>query len=561
MALQAGAGARHQFVRAWGASHACACGVPGVARVAGAARGARVGPRARRAGLAAALRGLPRKRRVGSRRAGGARVRPRGGLVGARRARGAGARGPRQALGAGDARAQLPPRRRVLRRDLPIRARHLLGRRHRRDHGGGGAGDADRLRLAAVALPGEPLRAGLRREGPAQVHRRARGGREDRVELAGHADRPQERVADRVKVGRAHQDGGQEPAPPLEKPVRRALDQLGLRAVHGALEQHGEVERRVGQHLEQPPERDVQVVQVDLAAPGRLARERVQGDRAVTPVRRELQRAVRLGRAQGLTPGLGPEHPDGHDARARLGPEEGQHRRQVGGPEVAGVVPRQQARPDGHVEAGVAEADPVVRPARGGLVLALTAGCAGRAHRVGAGRARAARVGPGITQRARAALVGGEVQELAVRAVEREHLHVIARVRARERRDELLPVLEVRRVHYGARGQPLEQPGQQVLREPRAVERRAVGDKDLQGEGPRASPVRRAGALLQHEVEGPAGRAVGAERVGVRRARGRLVPARAAQGAGPAGGHPYVHEGPRGAWDERDGDVHALALR
>ena len=99
------------------------------------------------------------------------------------------------------------------------------------------------------------------------------------------------------------------------------------------------------------------------------------------------------------------------------------------------------------------------------------------------------------------------------------------------------------------------------LRDPRAVtfERRAVGDEDLQGEDPRASPIGRAGALLQHEVEGPAGRAVGSERVGVRRARG-LVPARAAQGSGPAGRHPYVHEGPGGARDERDGDVHALAL-
>lgn len=341
--------------------------------------------------------------------------------------------------------------------------------------------------------------------------------------------------------------------------MRRPVDQEALRAEHGPLDEHGEVQGRVGLHRDKPIEREVHAVQVHCCACQRPVRQRVQGHDRLLPAQVQVQRAVGLGRRVGQPHDLGAQHPHPRCSPS-LRAEEGKHGRQVRLAQRAGVVARDQARAQGHVDAGERVADPVVRPAWRGLVLvggADSARGAGRVRGVAAGRRRER---PLSADRAGPAPVGPEVQELPLRAAQGQHLHVVPGVQAGHRRDDLCPMLQVGLIDERPRGDALEQVKQDLLREPRAVERRAVGHEDLQREVPPAFSVRGPGALLQHKVEGPAGRAVGAPRVGVGRAAGRLVPTGPACRAGPADQGACVHEGPRRAGEERHRQVDALAL-
>lgn len=219
-AREARARPRRDLVRPRGAGHARAVAAAAAKPdVAPALRRAGLGPRvarARPAGLGPRLTG---QRGVGSLRARGARVGPRDGLVGAGRARGAVASCAREPGVARHADAQLPPRARILRAGLARRAGRLLGRegRHGGEHDGRGARDAHGLGHPPEALPRKALRARLFGEDPAQVHRRRHRRCEDRVHLTRRAHLAQVRVADDVRVERAHEIYAREPAPPLER--------------------------------------------------------------------------------------------------------------------------------------------------------------------------------------------------------------------------------------------------------------------------------------------------------------------------------------------------------
>jgi hypothetical protein len=116
-------------------------------------------------------------------------------------------------------------------------------------------------------------------------------------------------------------------------------------------------------------------------------------------------------------------------------------------------------------------------------------------------------------------------------------------------------------IYDGSGWKVLDQAREDVLRKACAVEFRAVGHEDLQGEIPPTSAIRGAGALLQNDVERTTHCAVLAVRVRVPSARRGLVSAQTTCSARPANDRTGVHERSCWAGDERDLYVDALALR